>query len=161
MEDARHGRPIYETEADLAAESRIVASAAITWGLKMVPCAHKDGPFPRCDYYLENARGEVVAIAEAKHRNHPIHRYPSLMISLSKIYAGIYLAGKRGVPFHLLIEFERDIRTHRFLQNSFPQYGIAWGGRVDRDDPLDLEVCLFIPITRFVQLEEVTFGNKR
>ena len=93
-------RPTYENVASLVAEQGVSERLKAAWQCEAVklPKAY------RVDFALLR-NGAVKAWSEIKNRSHPKAQYPTLMLSLGKVMAGLELANRTGVPFLLVVQW--------------------------------------------------------
>ena len=132
-------RPTYQTEADLRRELQIARFFERRFKLQMV----KRGEYDHFDF--EVRRGGAVGIAEVKRRFHPQMKYDTFMISQAKIIAGLLEAAVRKLQARLVICWDDAagwIKASEFTHT-------AMGGRTDRGDPRDREMCCHYPMERF------------
>ena len=135
------GRPVYEKSNDRLQEQKIAELAARNWGVSLIRLAELAG----ADYMMVK-HGELKAIVEIKKRSNPIARYPTYMISAAKINALNAVAAVIKAKPLLIVQWADCagwVDTHRANGDQ----GI--GGRADRADPMDMEKCCYIPVTRF------------
>jgi len=131
-------RPKYETDYDIANE-RIVADALANIGVEVykLPVQY------RLDWLLRRD-GQPIGFAEVKARRCDLNTYPSVMISLSKVMHAKMLTEATGLPCHLILLY-RDALAKLDFASGFT---VSPGGRSDRNDPQDLDVCAYYPIER-------------
>jgi hypothetical protein len=135
------GRPVYERSNDRLQEQKIAELAASKWGVSLIRLAELAG----ADYMMVKS-GELKAIVEIKNRSNPIARYPTYMISATKISAlNAVAAAIKAKP--LLIVQWTDCAGWVDTNTANGNQGI--GGRADRADPMDMEKCCYIPVTQF------------
>lgn len=136
-------RPRYETDADR--KRQWDAIVRLSRGMGVVP-----RPTPKLapwDYSLHSGQS-MVAIVEVKCRLCTSGQYPTYMIGTRKMETLQADAVRLGVPGILLVSWSDRIGvvgSADALARGFK----AHGGRTDRDDPLDVESVLHIPITMF------------
>ena len=100
--------------------------------------------------------GEVVGVIEYKNRPHDWATYPTYMISLHKWIslrvAAEYSATKKHkvVPI-IVVEFTDGLY---WLEVTPEVASLEMGGRIDRNDPEDVEPCMFIPMHHWKQIKE-------
>jgi hypothetical protein len=126
-------RPLYETELDQSKESAVMIEVCKTWHCD----ARKLKKNFEMDFELLSKKGELRAICEVKCRNNTLEQYPTYMIAKNKIINGRKIAADRGVPAILFVHFEDDIM---FIDMSEEPDHYNLGGRVDRNDPMDIEM---------------------
>lgn len=136
-------RPQYENSSSVARELEIAAKFC-----NIFDCTYEQYPplHPVNGKFVKN--GKVQAIVEIKVRNNASDKYPTLMLSSAKHKKGLDWAHKENAPFLLVIKFTNGL----FMANVKTEYEESIGGRKDRDDPMDIERCVYIPISQFRQL---------
>ena len=137
-------RPKYETEKDIANE-RLVADALAEHGYEVykLPIQY------RLDWLLRY-NGNPIAFAEVKTRNCNKDTYPTVMISLSKVIHARMLAEATNLPCYLIL-FYRDCIARVNFDDTFT---VNPGGRSDRNDPQDLDVCAYYPVERLTVISQ-------
>lgn len=134
-------RKIYETDDDRQRQNRIALHLADKWN-----CTYIRSPdLHFVDGKILNSLGQIAAFVEIKFRNNASNKYPTYMLSAAKWRKALELAGTKKVPFMLVVEFTDGIYATK-VKDSYP---IAKGGRVDRNDPKDIEDCIYIPMAEF------------
>lgn len=134
-------RPIYETQGDLSREAGVAHHIGNAWGCSMQKLQPRDA----FDYAA--MRGdEIVGFVEIKNRTNPMGRYPTYMISMTKLATAqsIYLA--TYVPCVLVVKWS-DCIGWISLNNA--EVVLKMGGRSDRNDPQDTEPVCHIDMSRF------------
>ena len=127
-------RPIYETQSDIDNETSLVSSLEELWSCE----AHKLPRSYQLDYALFK-KNRLVALLETKRRRVDRNKYPSIMVSASKRLAAHQYSDLLGVPALFVIEYDDGVCFIDFDEE--PDH-YAMGGRVDRNDPADMElVC--------------------
>ena len=131
-------RPKYETDHDIANE-RIVADALENIGVEVykLPVQY------RLDWLLRRD-GQPIGFAEVKARRCDLNTYPSVMISLSKVMHAKMLTEATGLPCHLILLYRDALAKLDFAAD----FTVSPGGRSDRNDPQDQDVCAYYPIER-------------
>lgn len=95
--------------------------------------------------------GKHVGFAEFKGRNHDMRRYENVspkgtwMISASKYLYLVELSLNYELPSWFFVRWDDQDRMVQTSSDGYQKYEIKEGGRSDRQDPLDIEPCLFIP----------------
>lgn len=132
-------RPKYETAADLTNEQHVAGVMdGLGYGLEKLPVQY------RLDFAIFKD-GRCLGFAEVKTRTFEMNKYPTVMISLSKVMAAKSLSDTTGLPCYLIVKYTDVIAR---LDFSDP-YELRMGGRVDRGDPQDRDICAFYPKERF------------
>ncbi len=126
-------RPRYESETDRANE-RIVADALENIGVEVykLPVQY------RLDWMLRRD-GEAIGFAEVKARKCDMKKYPTVMISLSKVIHARLLTEATGLPCYLILLYRDGLARLDFASD----FSVGPGGRSDRNDPNDQDVCAY------------------
>jgi hypothetical protein len=132
-------RPQYENEGDRQAEVKIMERVAKALGFsdfRKLPAS----------YVLDFAaiRGnQVTGFVEVKRRHNKMSQYPDIFVALHKLNAAKQLSmiGKKTI---FAVEWD-DCTGWLLLED--PSH-ISFTGRVDRNDPADLEPMAHFPIDR-------------
>jgi len=136
-------RPRYESSTNVAKELEIAARLC-----NVFDCTYEQYP----PLHAVNGKfikdGKVQAIVEIKVRNNASYKYPTLMLSCAKYNKGLDWAHKENAPFILLIMFTDGL----FMTKVGSGYDENIGGRSDRNDPNDIERCVYIPMASFKQI---------
>ena len=131
-------RPRYETQADRDNEQRVVDYlATLGWQFEKIPMQY------RMDFAIFRD-GECRGFAELKSRNVFMNTYPSVMISLSKVLAARWLTEATGLPAYLVVRYQDALTRLDFSD----YYELRMGGRADRGDPQDRDICAYYPTER-------------
>jgi hypothetical protein len=137
-------RPIYETDYDRQREGSV--SAYVT---EKYRCTFKKSEdLTSFDGVFADYNGQDFAVAEIKVRNNRSDKYPTYMISAAKVDAILAYANDRALFPMLLVGFTNGV----FITKLSNHYLKSLGGRRDRNDPSDIEVCVYIPMERFKAL---------
>jgi len=129
-------RRMYETEADRRKEQALAdAFAAHGYDFYKLPIQY------RLDFVVFKDN-EAKAFIEVKHRNVRLLQYDTAMISLSKVIQARLLTQHTGLPAYLLNVYKDNIARFDFAGD----YEIGKGGRSDRGDPQDADICAYFPI---------------
>lgn len=134
-------RKIYETETDRQKEFQVRQYLATAWD-----CDYEESPeLSFVDCKLTNPDGSIAALVEIKTRTNASTKYPTYMLSAHKWRNALHMANEYRVPFMLVVQFTDGIYAAK-IRND---YEIAKGGRTDRNDLMDIEDCVFIPMSDF------------
>lgn len=134
-------RPIYETEADKAKE-RVVQQHLTA----KIDCLFQEAPArDNVDGYMYYPDGSLGAVVEIKVRTNRSTTYDTYMLSAYKWRNGLHLSRTLEVPFLLVVKFVDGI----FYTVVKDDYHVSQGGRYDRSDRMDVENCVFIPMSKF------------
>lgn len=143
---------IYENAADKEREEGVANAISYAWNCEQIKRPELDG----IDCELQRD-GDTVAYVEIKCRNNPSHQYDEYMIDAFKLSHGLWVSDHEGRPFFLVVKFTDGIHwvrvTEEIRRNQRP------GGRVDRGDPNDIEMCCYIPMKLFRKLKEVSWHH--
>jgi hypothetical protein len=135
-------RPLYENEASLEDEQRIAAVTEQTWECKFRKLPIKN----RIDFALTTDDG-LMAYAEIKKRKNSIKAYKSWLISLDKwLHAKQIAEASNGVPMIFIVEWDEGIY---WMRQDEVIFRVGVGGRSDRKDELDKELCVFVNVDQF------------
>ena len=137
-------RPKYETDHDIKNE-RLVADALQNIGVEVykLPVQY------RLDWLLRRD-GQPIGFAEVKARNCDLNTYPSVMISLSKVIHAKMLSEATGLPCHLILLYREALAKLDFASD----FTVNPGGRSDRGDPQDQDVCAYYPVERLTVISQ-------
>ena len=137
-------RPKYETDHDIANE-RLVADALQNIGVEVykLPVQY------RLDWLLRRD-GQPIGFAEVKARKCDLNTYPSVMISLSKVIHAKMLSEATGLPCHLILLYRDALAKLDFASD----FTVNPGGRSDRGDPQDQDVCAYYPVERLTVISQ-------
>lgn len=134
-------RKIYQTPEDKLRQNRVAEYISEAWDCDFV--AAEDLSY--VDGKIIDRDGQVSALVEIKTRRNASTKYPTYMLSAYKWRNALQLANTHRVPFMLVVEFTDGI----FATKMRSDYPTAAGGRLDRNDPMDIEDCIFIPMGDF------------
>ena len=137
-------RPKYETDHDIK-NARLVADALQNIGVEVykLPVQY------RLDWLLRRD-GQPIGFAEVKARNCDLNTYPSVMISLSKVIHAKMLSEATGLPCHLILLYRDALAKLDFASD----FTVNPGGRSDRGDPQDQDVCAYYPVERLTVISQ-------
>ncbi len=79
-----------------------------------------------------------------------MNTYPSVMISLSKVIHARMLSEATNLPCYLIL-FYRDCIARVNFDDTFT---VNPGGRSDRNDPQDQDVCAYYPVERLTVISQ-------
>lgn len=136
-------RPVYESEQDLFRERQLAVKAGRSWRCKMV----KQNKFNQFDY-AATRDGCVVAFIELRVRSTPFLKYPTMIISVSKLQAAQSMHMATGLPCIFLVQWSDCAGFTDMLK----QHPVRIGGRTDRNDLADVEALAEIPMEDFTIL---------
>lgn len=137
-------RPVYEDEETLTRERACFAVLEEAWGCTL----HKLPMIYGVDAMAERD-GELIGWVEVKGRNHNHDQYPTLILSLIKLRAGLALAGMTGKPFTIVSDFLDGPCFYRVDSKEVRAFRVALGGRTNQTrDHGDVEPVIHIPSDR-------------
>ena len=137
-------RPVYETEAHLQGEEE-VAKKLEAWINNPLATVVKTPPLAPYDYCIVK-KGLISGVVEIKVRSNPSAKYPTYMISLEKVSQCTSHANIIGCPFYVVVQWTDSLGRWKFDRD---QYTTGMGGRTDRNDSMDQEPVIYIPIKNF------------
>jgi Holliday junction resolvase-like predicted endonuclease len=129
-------RPMYETEADRRKEQDLAdAFKQQGYDFYKLPLQY------RLDFIVfKNCK--ALAFVEVKHRSCRMHRYTTAMVSLSKVIQARLLTQHTGLPAYLINVYTDSIARFDLAGD----YEIGEGGRSDRGDAQDADICAYFPV---------------
>lgn len=129
-------RKQYETAADRAKEQALAnAFAEHGYDFYKLPVQY------RLDFVVFKDN-KAKAFIEVKHRNVRLLQYNTAMVSLSKLIQARLLTQHTGLPAYLLNVYIDNIARFDFAGD----YKLGKGGRSDRGDAQDADICAYFPI---------------
>ena len=129
-------RQMYETEADRRKEQALAdAFKQHGYDFYKLPIQY------RLDFVVFKDN-EAKAFIEVKHRNVRLFDYDTAMVSLSKVIQARLLTQHTGLPAYLLNVYKDNIARFDFAGD----YKLGKGGRSDRGDAQDADICAYFPI---------------
>lgn len=129
-------RPMYETAADRAKEQALAnAFAEHGYDFYKLPMQY------RLDFVVFKDN-KAKAFIEVKHRNVRLLQYDTAMVSLSKVIQARLLTQHTGLPAYLMNVYIDNIARFDFAGD----YKLGKGGRSDRGDSQDADICAYFPI---------------
>ena len=153
----RSHRPVYETREDLAAEEETAKTIGETLQ-REDPSLYliKTRALYPYDYLMMKKQPDdkngswvlstVEGLIEIKVRTNVFKKYPTYMISLQKVVNCVSHADIIGCDFFLYVQWTDGIGCWKFDRD---QYTTGIGGRTDRNDRMDEEPVIYIPIENF------------
>lgn len=138
-------RPAYETEDDRAAQDRALRRVVNgAWAMNYALAPAKSAVDA-----IAGKNGRWTRILEVKCRTASHRAYPTYMLARSKYENLLRLGEDQKVKPFLIVEWSDELGYVQLPCN----HTIGPGGRTDRGDPADEEMCVYIPITEFTILE--------
>lgn len=152
-------RPIYETRHSRDVESAIAARVA----LSLMQSVRRMNPMYPVDYAVVCDAGmklpAITGLLECKARSYTFAELDAMggiILSLHKWLFCKRVTTELRVPFHFAVQdSDNDLRVACWGMHvgadapAWPFYRAYWGGRLDRNDPVDLEPVIMIPVEAF------------
>ena len=154
MTAAAATRPVYEKPKDLTNADTVIEHVCAMWHWQAV----KLKKFSPVDFALTD-RDRIRGWAEIKCRTNESTRYPTYSVSLHKVMAGVHQANFTGLPYYVVIGFTDGvwyINAGRYV-GYHDRLDVRIGGRTDRNDPMDIEPMVHIPVKLLRRVE--AWGN--
>ena len=139
-------RPMYETQADRNNEQRVAELLAEKgYTLVKLPLQYK------LDFaIIEDELDKVVGFAELKARTVEMDKYPTAMISLAKVVKAHDISSCTNLPSYFIVLYKDALVRINFAS----EFSVNIGGRSDRGDPQDRDVCAYYPIEGFTVVSQ-------
>ena len=139
-------RPMYETQFDRNNEQRVADLLAEKgYTLVKLPLQYK------LDFaIIEDELDKVVGFAELKARTVEMNKYPTAMISLSKVVKAHDISACTNLPSYFIVLYKDALVRINFAS----EFSVNIGGRSDRGDPQDRDVCAYYPIEGFTVVSQ-------
>jgi hypothetical protein len=102
-------------------------------------------PRDRFDYAAVRS-GKVMSFIEMKTRTNPMMKYPTYMISMTKVINAKITNMATGIPCFLIVKWS-DYAGYVSIDNI--ETTVTMGGRTDRSDPQDVEPVCHINLSYF------------
>jgi len=139
-------RKLYESKQDLSKENELAKQISYRWA-----CSLRKLPI---HYHLDFAaerEGKIVAFMEFKCRTSEMNKYPTYMISMSKMMTARSMYGVSGKESFLIVQWKDKIAKCEML---WCKYEVGMGGRTDRGDWQDVDPCCYIPLSEFTVIAD-------
>jgi len=133
--------PIYSRIESDANERRVMDSVTRRFGIE----GQKIGDFSEIDFVLTR-KGKGWGWAEVKCRWNPSTAYPTYMIDLAKVEALRKAAFGTDSHARIIVRWDDYLGV---VDAATCTYTTGWGGRTDRNDPLDRDMMAYIPVSCF------------
>jgi len=134
-------RPKYETQADRKNEQRvseILKSKGFT--VMKLPISYQ------LDWaIIDDSTGKISSFGEVKTRTFNMDKYPTAMVNLHKVIKANDISACTGLPCYLIVLYLDALARIDFAS----EFEVKVGGRSDRNDPQDRDVCAYYPISGF------------
>jgi len=140
------GRPLYETQKDLAHEKDVAKKIATTYGLDL----HKLHMKHALDFMAFDKSGRAVAVFEIKRRHRNSYDSPYVILSLTKYNRGLEYDRINHLNFVFAVDFDDGLFVYENKHGD--SFKIIFSGRTDRNDKQDLEPVVEIPISRMEKI---------
>ena len=139
-------RPMYETQFDRNNEQRVTELLAEKgYTLVKLPLQYK------LDFaIIEDELDKVVGFAELKARTVEMNKYPTAMISLAKVVKAHDISSCTNLPSYFIVLYKDALVRINFAS----EFSVNIGGRSDRGDPQDRDVCAYYPIEGFTVVSQ-------
>ena len=147
---------VLETEETRSAEEVVADQIQTRWGVKLQRMPRKY----KLDYAAyEQADGsafngnKITGWWEIKSRTINHDRYPTYMISLAKVEAGLARAANTGIPAYLAVQFMDGTYVWKFAYTFEVSFGGRWVPRKNLGThENDREPVALIPNNQFIKL---------
>lgn len=137
-------RPVYETDKNQIREWQ----AIVRFGQRYSRRPVRLPKFYHVDYAMKEMDSPTLTSwVEVKCRENKRDAYPTLILSVHKVLAGVQLGEATRMPFVLFVEWT-DYAGHVTIRDT-SRLRVIVGGRYDRNDPQDVEPVFEIPIRKF------------
>jgi len=137
--------PKYENQNDLSNEQAVADFIGEKYNLQM----EKLNPVYRLDY-AGLRDGNVSSFFEIKCRTFKRAKYETMMINAHKVMSANFLMQAFDRNTNLVVRWTDCIGYIPF--NGMGRWNMNIGGRFDRGDPKDRDICVYIPISEFTIL---------
>jgi hypothetical protein len=111
------------------------------WNCELIKLQVRDA----FDYAATRGKN-ITAFVEVKTRTNPMHKYPTYMISMTKVMNANAVFMSTGTPSLLVVKWTDCMGWVQLNQNKFT---LEIGGRRDRHDAQDIEPVCHISIDLF------------
>lgn len=140
--------PRYETKEDLTNEESVAKIFCLNMNCTYKKVKEIDDYSPDVTFWRDEKR---VAVGEIKVRTNVRNFYPTYLISANKINS----VNERWspTPFFLIVRWTDQICWVKVDDDSIRGWQIRMGGREDRNNPKDKELCYLIPVDQFTRLK--------
>jgi len=139
-------RPLYETDADLSREAKVMQTAAEKWN-----CDYMKLPLSyRLDFALVR-RNKLVALAEIRVRNVKAETYPTIIFSVNKRAKANELSDQTKVPSFFVVQYDDEIRYIDFAETP-DEFQVGGRTGANRRDQADVELVGHYEVSRMKRL---------
>jgi len=138
-------RPLYESKRDIAAEAAVAKKCGEYFVATMVKMPSL------CSFDWLAVKGEAKAIIEIKCRTNASGEYPTYLLSKKKFDENLSLADKMKLKFMLVVKFTDRVMWIS-VSNERGEAQLGVGGREDRNDPADIEDCVYFNMGLFKEV---------
>jgi hypothetical protein len=138
-------RPRYETEGNTSDERRVASLLGAAWACEIVklPTAYN------LDFAALRDR-RVCSWLEIKRRKITLHQFPTVYLSMHKVFAAHNFHAVTGLPCLFVVQFNDCLAYADML----PKRQIDFRGRADRGDWQDQEPVALISVGDFKIITE-------
>tara|TARA_R110002020_G_scaffold36666_1_gene110406 strand:- start:467 stop:913 length:447 start_codon:yes stop_codon:yes gene_type:complete len=147
---------LYETDEDRTNEERAIEVLKKGTGDEYIQLPKSY----RVDIARMDSDGKITAWIEYKHRSHKVNKYPTLMISATKMIEGVLFSRMTGIPFYLLASFkssepagELEFYHLKVEPETIRESHIAMGGRRGRGGVSDIEPVCYLDLPIFEKIQ--------
>lgn len=137
-------RPTYENAESLAREVELAKRVSRAWHVTMFKQPRR--------YEIDFAalrNNEVFAWIETKWRDEKFFGEDEYMLALSKYAAAVRYRALTSVPAFFVVQFGNREPWWREMKGTDKCPPLRPGGRTDRNDPEDREICAWFPMREF------------
>lgn len=135
-------RPLYEDEQDLNGENAFKEKIE-----QYLKASLMKMPKKYCADYMVFRNNAPVAIIEVKIRNVSRNTYITYMLSLHKVLYALNMASMLMIPFFVFVKWTDAMGYCQIMEGHLAT--IEMQNVNFRDDPDDIEPCIFVPISTF------------
>lgn len=139
------GRPKYESDADRRNQHHVLAKLEQAFG---IPAERPSDEFAFYDGMFTFGGGRKCVV-EVKVRRNERRRYPTYMLSKMK-YDTLCNVALNGADALLAVQWTDELGVIQIPA----EHTVSTGGRYDRNDPMDVEQVVLIPVTKFKRVPE-------
>jgi len=141
-------RAKYETEQDLKHENSIAAAACKAFNCRQYKLSKRKADSGVDRLFLRDRK--IVAVAEIKDRRGWKPEYGTVILGVTKVIKMMTLAKALSVPALFIVRLPDNIYWVNI--ERYTEWEVGEHGRIDRQDPDDVEPCYRIPFDEFKPL---------
>jgi hypothetical protein len=150
-------RPRYESEEDRKRENHAREQLESRTGASIIKLNENSFVI---DWAAFGPDDVLLWWGEYKWRDVDVTTYPDIILSAAKYVAGANLNLWTHAPFYFFVQFSSGLYHVKAAPAPYHSLTTTKSGRVDRNDPSDIEPCVRFPIEFFKRtretLEELT-----